>query len=444
MNHKEKDTQSIFRTFAKYVSLNVIGMIGLSCYILADTIFIANGLGNNGLTALNLILPVFSFLNGLGLMFGMGAATRYSILRGEHNEKKANQVFTQILIIALIAGTILTAVGIFFPFDIAAILGADPSILPMAGTYLQTILVFSYAFLINNVMICFVRNDGNPKLAMTAMLAGSFSNIVLDYIFIFEFDLGMFGAAFATGLAPIISLGVLSLHFIKKKNNVRLAKTSLPRASVLQMLSLGLPSFITEFSSGIIMLLFNFTILSIAGNTGVAAYGIIANLALIVVAVLSGIAQGIQPLLSTSYGEGKTDQMKVIHRLAIILSVVLGCAFYVVCFIFPESITSLFNREQDALLTKLASEGMRLYFVAFLFMGANIVTSSFFASIEKPMQSFVISIIRGFVAVIPLILIMPILFQMTGVWLVIPIVEIITLCISISIILAYSKPKTVK
>ena len=441
MIHNKKKNHSTFHIFLKYVVLNVIGMIGLSCYILADTIFIANGLGSNGLTALNLILPVFSFVNGLGLMFGMGAATRYSVLRSEGNVKAANQCFTEIIIVAFITGTILTVIGIFFPYDISKLLGANSDILPMAGSYLQTILLFSYAFLLNNVMICFIRNDGSPKLSMIAMLAGSLGNIFLDYLFIFPFGLGMFGAAFATGLSPIISLCILSIHIIKKKNNFRFIRSSLHN-NIVRMLSLGIPSFITEFSSGIIMLLFNFTILNLAGNTGVAAYGIIANLALIVVAIFTGIAQGIQPLLSTHYGSGNKQQMNVIYRYAIVFASILGTLFYLISILFPDFIVNIFGNKHDIQLSVLAKSGMKYYFIAFLFMGTNIVTTSFFSSIEKPMQSFLISITRGLLAVIPFIILMPLLFDLTGVWLVIPLVEVLTLLLSIISIIYYRSKQT--
>lgn len=225
MFKQTKEIHDLKKTFARYVSLNVIGMLGLSCYILADTVFIANGVGGNGLTALNLVLPIFSLLNALGLMLGMGGATRYTILRSNQKETEANKSFTQTILITGMLGIFITVIGLFFAYDIAKLLGADKTIAPMSGNYLKTILLFSSAFLFNNVFICFVRNDGNPRLSMTAMLVGSFGNILLDYVFIYPLKLGMFGAAFATGLSPLISLSVLSLHFLKKKNNLKLVRT---------------------------------------------------------------------------------------------------------------------------------------------------------------------------------------------------------------------------
>lgn len=444
MFKKTEEVQSIFKTFVRYVSLNVIGMIGLSCYILADTVFIANGVGKDGLTALNLVLPIFSLLNAIGLMLGMGGATRYTILRSNENENEANRAFTQTILFTAIIVAILTIIGFFFSFRISEILGADETIKPMSGSYLRIILMFSTAFLFNNVLICFVRNDGNPRLSMTAMLVGSFSNIFLDYIFIYPLGLGMFGAAIATGLSPIISIGTLSIHFLRKKNNLKFVPTTLKLDIILRILSLGLPTFVTELSSGIIMLCFNIEILHLAGNTGVAAYGIIANIALTVVAMFTGIGQGIQPLLSSSYGAGKTHHVKSIYRWAASLAFIFGFIFYIFSLIYPEPIVYIFNTDNDPLLSKLAIEGMKIYFFAFLFMGINIVTTSFFTSIDKPLQSFIISVTRGIVAIIPLIFILPIFLEMTGVWVTIPLVEIITLCISIFQILFYWKKHAVK
>lgn len=430
---REELSNTILKNFIKYVSFNVISMIGLSCYILADTFFVANGVGSIGLTALNLVLPAYSLVSGIGLMIGMGAGTKYSIYRGENNYEEADKIFTHAIIIGMLVGLILTIVGMLFSYDIATLLGADDNVNPLAGMYLKTILMFSCAFIINNIIICFIRNDDNPNLSMIAMLLGSFSNIILDYIFIFPFKLGMFGAAFATGLAPIISLIVLSIHFIKKRNNFKFIKCTINKIYIKMIISLGIPSFITEFSSGIIMLVFNFTILNIANNIGVAAYGIIANLALIVVAIFTGIAQGIQPIISKNYGEGKTKNVKVIYKYALITATGIGCLCYLSGMVFSEEIINIFNNEKNKELLYIANEGIKVYFTAFFIMGLNIVTTSLFSSINKAQESFIISIMRGVVAVIPLILTLPRFFGMTGVWITIPLAEIITFFIGISL-----------
>lgn len=433
----KKIGDNVLKDFTKYVSLNVISMIGLSFYILADTFFIANGVGSIGLTALNLVLPLWSLISGLGLMIGIGGGISYSIKRGKNNERGANKVFTHAILMGLIIGGIITVIGALFSYDIAVILGADEVVAPLASEYLRTLLSFSTVFIINYIITAFVRNDNDPNLAMIAMILGSLSNVVLDYIFIFPFKLGMFGAALATGTTPILSLIILSLHFIRKKNNFKLVKCKLTFGYIKNIISLGIPSLITEFSSGIIILLFNFTILRISNNTGVAAYGVIANLALIVVSIFTGIAQGIQPIISKSYGEGKTKNIKTIFKYGLITSTILGIGCYLIGMGFSEKIVNLFNSEGDKLLLSMAVDGIKIYFSAFIIMGINIVITSFFASINEARQSFIISILRGLIIIIPLIIILPEFFGMTGVWLTIPLAETITLVISFKLYLKY-------
>lgn len=212
--------KNILSRFIQYVSKNVIGMIGLSCYILADTFFIARGLGENGLTALNLVIPIYSFMNGLGLMIGMGGATRYTILKTNEKKEQMSAVFTQAVVFAFGVSLLFMIMGIVGSNQISRWLGADDSIYKITTIYLRTLLCFAPLFFLNNVMICFVRNDGNPSLSMAAMLIGSISNIWLDYLFVFPCKLGMFGAALATGTAPIISLCILSFHKIQKKKSI--------------------------------------------------------------------------------------------------------------------------------------------------------------------------------------------------------------------------------
>lgn len=199
------------RTFFKYISLNMLGALGLSGYIMADTFFVANRLGADGLAALNLAIPIFGLINGLGILLGIGGATRYSICRYQGDADRANRTFTLALLTGLGLGIILTLLGAFCARPVALLLGANTDTLPLCTVYLRTVLLFSPCFLLNHIMVCFVRNDGNPKLAMTAMLTGSLANIALDYLFLYPLDMGIFGAALAlfTGLSqgaqPLIS-----------------------------------------------------------------------------------------------------------------------------------------------------------------------------------------------------------------------------------------------
>lgn len=260
---------SIGKEFARYAALNVLGMLGLSCYILADTFFISKGLGANGLTALNLAIPVYSFIHGSGLMLGMGGAIKYAIFKSQGKEAETNGIFTNTIYLAAVFAVIFFVTGVLGAKAITGLFGADAEVFDMTATYLKVILMFSPAFLLNDVLICFVRNDGKPQRAMLAMLAGSLSNIVLDYLFIFPLKLGIFGAVLATGFAPLISMIFLSAHFWKKENRFKLVRV-LPRlCSVKSVLMLGFSSLVTELSSGIVIIVFNMIILKLQGNVGV-------------------------------------------------------------------------------------------------------------------------------------------------------------------------------
>ena len=412
-----------FKEFAKYSSLNVMGMIGLSCYILADTFFVSKGLGTSGLAALNLAIPVYSFIHGTGLMLGMGAGTKYSIFKSQNNNSLANRTFTNAVMLAAGFATFFVLIGIFFSGSIISVFGADETVFDMANTYLKVILLFAPAFLLNNVLICFVRNDGAPQLAMAAMIVGSLSNILLDWVFIFPCKMGIFGAVFATGLAPIISMLILSVHFIKKKNQFHLEKCKPSLSLFIKIMSCGVPSLVTEVSSGIVMIVFNSIILNLQGNVGIAAYGIIANLSLVVIAVYNGIAQGIQPILSKSHGINDTLKIKCTLRYALITMLALSAVIYAVVLFGASQITSIFNSDNNNLLQSIAENGLRLYFTACPFAGFNIIISMYFTSTENPAPAHIISLLRGFIVIIPASVLLSKLANMNGVWCAFPLTE---------------------
>ncbi|EGT3617484.1 MATE family efflux transporter, partial [Clostridium perfringens] len=306
--------------FMKYVSLNVMGMIGLSCYILADTFFVAEALGTVGIAALNFSISIFSILQGIGLMIGIGGATDFSISKEEKSNSN-NKSFTHAIVIGALASLIFIIVAIFFTKQLGILLGADETTLPLTQVYLTTILSFSPFFILNNILLAFIRNDKNPKLSMIAMLVSSFSNIILDYIFMFPLSMGIFGAALATGLSPIISLCILSSHFIFKKQSFHLAKCKIHFRRILRIISLGFSSFVGELASAIALITFNLIILKIEGNVGVAAYGIVANVALIATAIFVGISQGVQPLASKYYSKKDMLSVNLILKYTIITSI---------------------------------------------------------------------------------------------------------------------------
>lgn len=414
---------SNLKEFIRYTTLNVLGMIGLSGYILADTFFIAKGLGANGLTALNLAIPIYSFIHGTGLMLGMGGATKYAIFWGQKEHQKSHQVFTNTLYLTVLFAAVFMFTGSLLSGKITALLGADGAVFSMTETYLRIILLFAPAFLLNEVLICFVRNDNNPKLSMLAMLTGSLSNILLDYIFIFPLHLGIRGAVLATGAAPVISICILSWHFIRRQNNFHWIKTKISASLAGNILSLGLSSLINEAASGIVMIAFNMLILSLQGNTGVAAYGVIANLSLVVISIYTGIAQGTQPIISRTYGSGDKNSQRQILKYAIITTEFLSACIYLLFFQMAYPIVSIFNSGKNMQLQQIAVTGLKLYFTAIPFAGFNIILAMYFAATDHALPAQVISLARGLFLILPAAVCLSWLIGMSGIWLSFPITE---------------------
>ncbi len=431
----------LLKRFLKYTTLNVIGMIGVSCYILADTFFIAAGLGADGLAALNLAIPVYGIINSTALMIAIGAGTAFAVERAKKNQERANEIFTCGALLVLIFSLLFVTTGLLFSKQIAALLGANKDIAGLTETYLKTMLLFSPAFLTNQLLISFIRNDKKPALSMAGMLLGSFSNIILDYVFIFPFKMGMFGAAFATGLAPIISICVMSVHFFKKENTFVLTKNMRTLKKSFFVLSLGVSSFITEIASSIVILIFNFLILGLAGNTGVAAYGIIANLSLVVTSIFTGISQGSQPLISSAYGKKEIHAIKKSASYALIMGLIMALVSVSLVAIFREPIIAVFNGEGNRKLASIASKGILIYFMAFPFAGINVVAISIFNSVTKAKAAFVISLLRGMLLIIPLSFLLSYFFDLVGVWLAFPVTEFITLFLSLFLLVGIFKGK---
>ena len=407
---------SCFREFLKYSSLNVLGMIALSCYILADTFFVSKALGANGLTALNLAIPVYNFINGSGLMIGMGGGTKYAISKSQSKMKQASQAFTNAAALTALIAACFFLLGLFASAPIARMLGADDTVFEMSRTYLQVLLLFSPMFMTNNLLLCFIRNDGVPQLSMAAMITGSLSNVVLDYVFMFPLGMGIFGAVLATGLAPVISILVQSPYLLTKKNQFHLVRCRLSARLSLGIFSSGLPSLITEVSSGIVIIIFNRIILGLDGNTGVAAYGVIANLSLVVIAIYTGISQGIQPILSSNYGKGIRENVQAILRYAVTTVVILSAGVYLCMFFGAEPITAVFNSEKNQILQEIAEAGLRIFFTGCVFAGLNIILSVYFTSTERPLPAQIISVMRGFIVIIPMSFLLSAVAGLSGVW----------------------------
>lgn len=431
---------SILPQFLRYVSLNMLAMLGTSCYILADTFFVANGIGEDGLTALNLVMPVFNVIHATGLMIGIGGATKYAIHRARGETKQAEQILFHACLLALLFGVVFILIGLIATDPICRWLGSDAATHDMMVTYLRTLLCFAPLFLCNQLMVAFVRNDGAPNRAMIATLTGTICNVVLDYIFIFPLQMGMLGAVLATGCAPVVGILIQAFYFRKPTCSLRIRLCRFQGQSCKPIFLLGGAEWITETASGIVIFCFNFVILHEAGNTGVAAYGIIANLALVAACLFTGIAQGTQPLFSKSYGSGEQKQVRTLLTMTLSTAMLFATVFYGILFCFTEQFVEWFNTDGNPILAEMAEHGMRIYFLAFFFSGINIAASAFFSAVECPAFSFCISILRGGVLLIPVLFAFAVLWHMDGVWISYPVAEAGTCVLAVILLLQFRKP----
>lgn len=425
----------ILKNFLKYVSFNIFGMIVFSCYILADTFFVSDALDSLGLAALNIAIPAYSVMQATGVMLGTGGATKYSVYKAQENKKSANEMFANTFLIGIMFSIMFMIVGVFFSEPVAKLLGANSETIEYTSIYIMTLLCFAPFFIANNIMLSYVRNDGNPGRSMIAMLSSSFSNIVLDYIFIYPLNMGMFGAAFATGISAVISLMILLSYMFSKRSGLKFKKTAPKKVYIKSIFTLGVSSFITEISSGIVLLVFNLVILDIAGNTGVAAYGIVANVALVVISIFTGTSQGMQPLVSNAYAVRDNTAMRKVLLYSIITVLLISTVVYAMTISFSDNIIAVFNSENNQSLIPLAKTGFNIYFLGFFFAGFNIISAAFLSAKEKAVTAFIISLIRGIIAIVPSVIILSAIFGINGVWSSFAVSEFITCIVALIFVL---------
>ncbi len=426
----------ILSQFVRYAGLNVLGMIGISCYVLADTFFISKGMGTDGLAALNFALPAYSIMYGCGLMIGVGGSTLYNVYKERGDEKAGKRTFVNSLIAGVIFSVIFFVVGAFFPGQAVALLGAkEGAVAEMCETYFKVLWMFSPAFVLNSIVLSFLRNDGAPTVAMIGMVTGSLMNILLDWVFIFPLKMGIFGAILATGLSPIISLIVYIPYFLRKKNGFSIGKTPIEPKLCGKAMLIGFPSFLAEISTATVTFCFNKIMFGLKGNVGVAAYGVIANVVVVVLAMFNGIASGAQPLISKFYANENKPAVKKVLSLTAVSTAIVGIAVYVTAYFSADFIAGIFNSENNVEMQTLAVRGVKLYFIGSLFAGLNILTSTYFAAREKTVRAQAVSIARGFAVILPAAFIMAKTLGTDGLWLSFPTAEIIVLALSLTLII---------
>lgn len=409
-----------------YILPNILAMMGISCYILADTFFIANSEGADGITALNLTLPIFGIIFAIGAMIGIGSATRYSISKAL-GSTEAKEYFSNSIIWTLIFSMLFVIVGIFAPDAVLKLMGADATILNVGHSYMQIVLCFAPFFMVNYTFTAFARNDNAPNIAMLATLISSLFNIVFDYLLMVPFGMGMVGAALATGVSPIVSIMICMTHYLSKKNTIVFVKKMPSLKKLIESCELGVVAFVGEIASGITTMCFNFILLDLVGNVAVAAYGIIANVALVGTSIFNGVSQGLQPVASNAYGKNDLKAQKYVYKYSLKVAFVVSCILVAIVCIFAEILIDVFNSEKSVELAEYALVGIRIYFIGFLAAAANIVRAGFFSATGRGKESSIIAVSRGIVAIIIFAFALSRFFGIIGVWMAFPVAEVFTL-----------------
>ncbi len=427
-------TQPVQKLFFQYFFNNLISSLMLAVYILFDTIFIGWGIGSQGLAALNITLPCYSLEIGFAQMMGMGGATALSICRGQGKDEEANRYFTVSIVFTCIFSLVIGILGAVFWRPIAYLGGADDSIIELVGDYLRILNGGAILFVVNNFLGVFIRNDRDPQRVMTAGIVSCILNIVLDYICIFIFDWGMAGAAGATAFSGLISILIMLTHFLKKDCQLKFCFKELHLFSRLKRICQnGIPSLVAECSSGLIILLFNIQLMNKGGVAAVTCYSIISNIAYLFLAVYNGVSATIQPLCSINMGAGNIDRVKRFFRLGIMTVLSASMVFVLIGELFPSAIVSIFT-EPTAEVMSVGMYAIRIYFIAYLPMGLNIISATFHQSLESSREATIISLGRGLIFLIPVLFSLSAWFGVNGIWATVPLSETLTLILSIALL----------
>lgn len=433
MNTQDFLNKPVKQVFMRYLVPSVFATMVTSIYVLADTIIVGKGIGTIAVAALNIVLPLYNIFFGLGLLFGVGGSVLMSILRGEGDEKGSNAYFSTSLVAMCVVLALSLAFFTVFMEKIALIFGGTPETMQYIMDYMPYIVWGMGLFFFSSYLQTFIRNDGAPRLAMYAVVSGGVANIILDYVFVYNFNMGMAGAAIATVMGSGLTVVILLTHFFTKKNNLHFSLKGVRPSFIKNIILNGFASFLIEVASGVTIFVFNIQLLKYAGNTGVSVYSIISNTAIVVVCLCKGINQAAQPLLSTNYGAGLYERTDKIRSLAVKVSIIICAVPVILGLVVPDFFTYIFINPDSAILSMSAS-AIRIYFVGFMMLGINMVFICYFQAILKNGYSMIICLMRGLILVVAFAYIFPLFMDVTGIWLAVPAAETITMLFGIYLI----------
>jgi len=420
---------NLFKLIFKYGIPSILTMWIFSLYTIVDGVFIGKFLGAKSLAAVNIVMPYVNFSFAIGIMVAVGSSTMIAIQLGAKEDKKALKSYSTSIQLFIVFSLFLSLIGIIFPEKVVTFLGANDVILEEATTYLFYLSFFTLFYMLSYGFESFVRIEGSPNYSLLCILGGAIMNIVLDYFLIAILDMGIKGAAIATGTAQMTTALMLAYYLIFKAKKLKYSFIKFDLKIILTILYNGSSEFLTEMATGVVIMAFNINIMNIIGNEGISAFSVISYISTLVTMTMIGFSQGLQPIISFNYGAKSNKRVFDILKIGIFTVFGLGILFFFSVNLFSENLVSIFIKDNPKLFL-LTKEAIIYYSFTYILMGINIIVSSYFTAIENAFISSILSILRGLVFINILLLLLPSILNTKGIWLSAPINELIMLVVS--------------
>lgn len=444
MNKKKNEIQlSDHFTLGRLIRFcipSIIMMVFTSIYGVVDGFFISNFVDKTAFASVNLIMPFLMILGGIGFMIGTGGSALAAKHLGEKNEEQARRVFSMMIYLTIILGVILSVVGFVFADEVAVLLGAEENMVESCVLYARTCLIFNTMYMLQNVFQSFLVTAERPKLGLVVTVIAGCTNMVLDALFIAVFQWGVVGAAAATGISQVVG-GLLPLLFFLKKNNgctLRLVRTGLHIRPILQACANGSSELMSNISSSLVSMLFNFQLMSLAGENGVSAYGVLMYVQFIFIAVFVGFSIGTAPIIGYHYGANNTSELNNLLKKSVRTTLITGVVMLIIAELLAGPLAHIFVG-YDAELFEMTKHAFRIFSFSFILAGFNIWCSSFFTALNNGAVSAAISFLRTLVFQMAAVLILPNILGLNGVWLSVVFAEVCAFVISTIFLFAKRK-----
>ena len=423
----------------RFVFPSIIMMVFTSIYGVVDGLFVSNFAGKTAFASINLVMPFVMILGGIGFMIGTGGTALVSKVLGEGKKEKANEIFTMMIIFTLLLGALLSVIGVISMPWVADFLGATEEMMADCVIYGRIVTGFTVAFMLQNVFQSFLIAAEKPKLGLLATVLAGIANMALDAIFIIVFKCGVAGAAIATGLSQCVG-GIFPLIYFLRKNSslLRLTKTKLEIKPILNACGNGSSELMSNISSSVVSMIYNFQLMKYVGEDGVSAYGVLMYVQFIFVAIYIGYAIGCAPITGYHFGARNHNELKNMLRKSSFFSAVSGVVLTILAIALSSPLAKLFVG-YDKELYELTRHAFRLFAYSFLLAGFNIFTSSFFTALNNGAVSAAISFMRTLIFQTSSVLILPIFLGVDGIWWAITVAEFFAFILSLIFLFAKRK-----